>query len=93
MTEEKADRLNRVVVTWKREKDGLYEHRHRILAVIECPRCGSDVECWADTEGWTFRRGKWCHETYGPGEGECCGLLLVDMWDGARAFELPKAPA
>lgn len=79
-----------VSVRWVREKDGaLYEHRSRVLAVIECPRCGADVDCDAETEEWHLKRSRWHHTTYGPPTGECCGLLLVDMWDGARAYELP----
>ena len=58
-----------------------------------CPRCGQDVECEAETEEWVLKRSRWHHNLYGPAEGVCCGLLLFDYYDGARAIELEPAPA
>lgn len=80
-----------IEIAWERHDGEMYECRRRVLAVIECPRCGQDVECEAETEAWEQRRGKWHHQHYGPSQGVCCGLLLVDMWDGARAFSLNPA--
>ena len=29
------------------------ERRRRLEAIVECPECGKEVECWAETEEWT----------------------------------------
>ena len=73
------------------DERGRWEHREVVLAVIECPKCGAEVECSADTVAWQARRpGEWKHIEYGPPTGECCGLLLVDNMGEAQAYELPE---
>ena len=71
------------------------ERRERIEAIAECPRCGKDVACVAETDGWVQERSadgrlRWHHESYGPAVGECCGLLIADWWEGTFAYEFPE---
>lgn len=78
-----------VSIRWVREKDGLYEQRRKVVAVVECPRCGADVDLKGETEEWHLKSNRWHHTCYGPGQGEHCGLLLVDTFEGAFAYKLP----
>lgn len=73
----------RVSIRWLRENGELYEHRRRVVAIVECPRCGADVECIGETEEWHLKRSRWHHTVYGPGTGECCDQIIVDTYDGA----------
>lgn len=87
---------------WAWEKTHLdaekYERREACFALVECPRCGVDLELVAETESWTKddEAGVWLHESYGPAMGVCCGTLFVDSWDGMSAYKLGEggdAPA
>jgi hypothetical protein len=74
-----------------------HERLERLDAIADCPRCGDEVECWADTEAWTKERdGRWHHSEYGGALGTCgrCNLLIADcLSDGFQVFQLeaPKA--
>lgn len=59
-----------------------YERYERLDAIAECPICGEDVECWADTDSWTMIKGQWRHSEYGGAHGGCCGLAFCSMPDG-----------
>ena len=78
---------------WTEDDGNLWEHREIIAAICECPTCGREVECLADTDCWT-ETGEgtrvWRHNGYGPAMGECCGLLLADSGPGLpmRAYEV-----
>lgn len=80
---------------WTEDKDGLWEHRERLSTIAQCPRCGCDVECLADTDGWKAAAGSRVHRhtSYGPDMGECCDLLLADtdFEGGFAAFDLSVA--
>lgn len=73
------------------DKDN-YERCRRLEAVAECPRCGSQVECWSETEEWhETHYGKWIHSQYGGAQGICeaCHVLIADcLGDGFRCFDL-----
>ena len=75
---------------WVPHDDGdLREERHEVVATVECSRCGSTVELEAETEGWTKGDdGLWHHESFGPGQGVCCGLLYADWFDGTHVFDM-----
>lgn len=80
---------------WTEDKDGLWEHRERLGTIAECPKCGRDVECLADTDQWTEQKEGsriWRHDGYGPDMGECCGLLLAET-DPAGGFGVFEVPA
>lgn len=67
-----------------------HERRERVDAIAECPTCGKEVELLADTEEW--RQGedhRWHHSEYaGCAMGECCGMVLIDTYDGAFVLNL-----
>jgi hypothetical protein len=78
-----------------------YERRERLDAIAECPKCGAEIECWADTEEWTRdydisdptvpAKGYWIHSQYGGAQGVCeaCRILIADcLSDGFRCFNL-----
>lgn len=66
-----------------------YERRDRLEVECECNICGGRVELWSDTEAWTMLPdGKWRHDEYGPAQGECCGLVYVDTFDGCFVLDL-----
>ena len=69
-----------------------HEHRERLSAITDCPRCGKRVELWEETNEWhKDANGNWVHSQYsGCATGECCGLLFADDWDGCRAFYLDR---
>ncbi len=70
-----------------------YERRERLDAIADCPRCGKEVECWAETEEWTQNGDEWRHSEYGGAMGTCedCGLLIADtISDGFQVFDLKK---
>jgi hypothetical protein len=76
---------------WCEEGEDLIEYRWEVLAVVECPECGNDVDLEAETDEWTQGEdGRWYHEGYGPPTGVCCGLLLVDNFDGPEAYYLTR---
>lgn len=77
-------------IEWKPDDEGvLREHRYEVVATVDCSRCGSTVELEADTEGWVMDdEGRWTHESFGPGQGTCCGLLYADWFDGTHVFVL-----
>lgn len=67
-----------------------HENRRRLDAIAECPRCGKEVECWADTEEWIKVGKQWRHSQYGGAIGVCeeCHLLVADCLDRYRVFDL-----
>ncbi len=68
-----------------------YERCERLEALAECPKCGKEVECWADTEAWLKKGGKWFHSEYGGAQGVCekCHLLIADcLSDGFLTFNV-----
>ena len=77
---------------WEKDEDGVMrEARCEVVGSVECDRCGSTVELVADTEGWVRDdEGRWAHESFGPGQGVCCGLLYADWFDGTFVFDLAK---
>ncbi len=81
-------------VTWT--EDG-HEHRSRLDAQADCPGCGAEIECWADTEAWVEGKdGRWHHHEYGGAMGFCdaCDLLIADcLSDGFRAIKLEQPHA
>ncbi|MBI1353252.1 MAG: hypothetical protein GC160_02820 [Acidobacteria bacterium] len=58
----------------------------RLDGTTECPECGKEVQLWAETVEWT-EDGK--PSDYGPPEGICCGLLLMDDGEFLQCFVLP----
>lgn len=70
---------------WRWWEDG-QETRQQIQSIAECPECGKDVDCIAETEART-EAGE--HIAYGTPQGVCCGHLIVDGFDGAEVFKLP----
>lgn len=78
------------------EDKRLVEHRERVLGIVTCPDCGSDVELLQDTDAWVeLENGDGTivcvHHGYGPGMGVCCQTLLTDdACDGLRAWDLAK---
>ena len=74
-----------------------YERRERLDAIADCPRCGQEVECWAETDEWRRHgngsSGLWVHSEYGGAMGVCetCNLLIAEFPDGRmKAFDLSK---
>lgn len=69
-----------------------YERRSRLDALATCPKCGQEVECWAETEAWTQGEdGRWLHSEYGGACGMCetCQLLIADcLSDGYQVFDM-----
>jgi hypothetical protein len=78
---------------WERDDEGvLRERRHEAVATVVCERCGADLDLVAETEGWVRDdEGRWAHESFGPGTGECCGLLYADWFDGCHVYDLGEA--
>jgi|ERR1700722_6887475 len=67
------------------------EVRKRPSAEVECPRCGSTVTLIEETEQWIEKDGLWIHDEYGPGVGDCCGLVFLDdPWGGIQCFVLEE---
>lgn len=64
-----------------------YECRRELQAKADCPRCGKEVDLWAETVEWAEREGFWFHSAYGPATGDiCCNLVIVsdcgqDDWE------------
>jgi hypothetical protein len=60
----------------------------RLSAVVACPRCNADVECWEDLDeefdDGTYDESCWS----GIATGEHCGLLIVDSWDRTEVYRL-----
>lgn len=73
---------------WELNAGGLYEHRRRWDGVVKCPRCGDRVLLFSETEAWERANRRWEHAYYGPSEGVCCGLLIVDTYYGCSSYEL-----
>ena len=71
-----------------------YEIRTRFDAVAGCPKCGRDVELFAETDAWTKGDdGCWHHQGYGGAMGVCerCNVLIANcLSDGFRAFDLER---
>lgn len=71
-----------------------YERREALHAISECPQCGNEIECWAETDQWTEGDdGKWHHSGYGGAHGVCetCSVLVADcLSDGFQAFDLKQ---
>lgn len=83
-------------IEWRHEQDGEWEYRFEVVAVVECDRCGKDVDLEAETDGWTEEEegsGRFVHDSYGPALGVCCGLLYADWWEGTFAYVLPNGEA
>lgn len=60
-----------------------WPRREQLQAIGECPRCGQQVELWAETEVWEEDPELAIVATgYGPPMGACCGLLFVIQPDG-----------
>jgi hypothetical protein len=86
----------RLARSWLRTREGIFEHRERVLAVVECPSCGLEQALSAETVTWKEKvpgSQVWRHTGYGPALGECCGQLLADWWEGSFAFRLPGGSA
>jgi hypothetical protein len=70
------------------DADG-FERRRTVMGEAECPKCGKPVPLEADTDCWRQGDGgRWDHAGYGPACGVCCGLLVVDSWDGCDVYDL-----
>lgn len=68
-----------------------YECRRELQAKAECPRCGKEVDLWAETEEWFERDGFWLHSSYGPAVGDiCCNLAIVSDFNGDHVFDLER---
>lgn len=65
-----------------------YQCQRELQAQAECPRCGQEVDLWADTEEWFERDGFWLHSNYGPALGECCNLVICSDYNGENVFDL-----
>lgn len=53
-----------------------------IVAVVECPRCGEEVLLEIDRDN-PIEVDEFGNATdYGPGEGQCCGLVFLVQPDG-----------
>lgn len=79
------------VVEWRREDDGLWEHRTEVLAVAYCVVCGEAVQLEAETEEWVEDppdSERWHHASYGPSMNTCCRRLYVHYWEGLEVFSL-----
>jgi hypothetical protein len=79
---------------WEPDEEGVIrEHRREAVASVECERCGSELDLMAETEGWVMDdEGRWAHESFGPGQGVCCGLLYADWFDGGHVYDLTAEP-
>lgn len=68
------------------------EIRHAVVAETTCARCRGVVELEAETEQWVEGDdGHLVHDEYGPGFGECCGLLYLQQPDGlVDVYEAPR---
>lgn len=80
---------------WAWEKDfGFDETGHQrkeaCLAVAWCPKCGEEVECVAETEAWHREGDRWVHAEYGPATGWCCGLAIIDSFEGCIVLDLTE---
>lgn len=66
------------------------EVRTQPTATVECPKCRNSVTLVQETDEWVESTdGSWKHAEYGPGVGECGGLLFLDcLWDGIKVFRL-----
>ena len=70
-----------------------YERRRRLEGIAACPKCDAEIELWSESEEWMEDEdGKWKHVFYGPAEGICdnCSMLIVDMFDGCRVYDLKQ---
>lgn len=82
--------------TLGREVDHGYDpdgcrRKEACLGVCDCPVCGRELFLVADTECRTEGEGgRWEHDGYGPAEAVCCGLLVVDSWDGCSVYRLAE---
>lgn len=70
-----------------------FPYKECCMGIAECPKCGKDVPLIAETESWVEdeKTGAPLHDGYGPSQGVCCGVLIVDSWDGTQAYDLTRA--
>lgn len=70
------------------------ETRRRSAGRVDCVKCGRGVTLWQETDEWIqTRTGRLRHSGYGPGAGECCGLLYADTGERIEVFVLDGQPA